>query len=288
MKNYFRKLIVHSSLLIALLFLAFSITNYQLPVKSAHAQAVSIDVSYTYNVSDTEAVNGDILDTDTTDENQPTILKRSNAPYSGKIFGVLQTNSLLVYKSLEGNQQPVARSGVARVKVSNINGEIKSGDFITSSPIAGRGMRASQSGYVLGVALAPFVPTTDTPTQEFEGDNYAVGEIPVALRIEYAEIDTARTVNRLLELFNAALFKNLQDPERFIQIIRYVAAGIIIILCFIIGFATFSRSVLAGVQAIGRNPLARNAIQFSIILNIILTLVTVILGIIAAVVILRV
>lgn len=109
----------------------------------------------------------------------------------------------------------------------------------------------------------------------------------VALRIEYAEISTARSVVRLLEYFNAALFRNIQNPEKFIQVLRYIGATMVVMMAFLISFITFSRSIPKGVEAIGRNPLASKAILFSIALNILFTLLIGSVGLFAAFIILR-
>ena len=58
-----------------------------------------------------------------------------------------------------GNNNPVKRddrivfSGVAEVKINRENGLIKKGDPITSSSEPGVGMKATESGMILGIAL---------------------------------------------------------------------------------------------------------------------------------------
>jgi hypothetical protein len=47
----------------------------------------------------------------------------------------------------------IIKEGVIDVKVSDENGAIKKGDLITSSSKKGMGMKATQSGMVIGVAL---------------------------------------------------------------------------------------------------------------------------------------
>ena len=49
--------------------------------------------------------------------------------------------------------QPLALSGRVFVKISSENGEIGVGDYITSGTIPGVGMRATQAGRVIGMAL---------------------------------------------------------------------------------------------------------------------------------------
>ena len=121
----------------------------------------------------------------------------------------------------------------------------------------------------------------------FEGQEYEAGKIPISLKIEYAEVTTARTPGRLLEYVGAALFRNIRDPERFAQTMRYLAAGAVVVLAFGVGFATFSKGITKGIEAIGRNPLAKTAIYGSIMMNIFFTILTTAVGVGAAFLILR-
>lgn len=241
-------------------------------ISPAWVQAASsgASVDYVYQIKDIQSQNGDII------SNYPQGLARTNIAYDSNLFGVIETNPLMVYRRIDNQGTPIAKEGTVEVNVTTQNGVIKPGDYITSSSTAGKGQRATQSGYVLGVALTGL-----------DGQN-ASGQVLVALNIQY--LDTSGSPIRsseLLSAFNSALLKNLQNPDKFIQIIRYSAAAIAILIGFGVGFLTFSRSIPKGVEAIGRNPLAANAIRFSIILNIFFTALTIILGIVGAFIILR-
>lgn len=250
----------------------------------ALAQAQSIDVTYVFDVADTDATNGDIMLV--TDKG----IIRAAVPADSRIFGVLQDNPLLVYKTIGSGGRPIARAGIAQVNVSTLNGEVKPGDYITSSEIPGRGMKATQSGYVIGVVLSSFGKNEGTQIDyqsKLGPKKIAVGQVMVAVKIEYAEIATARTFLRMLNNLFAALFVNVQNPDQFIKVFRYITAALVVMISFSIGFLTFSRSISKGTEAIGRNPLAQKAILFSIILNIVFTILTTAAGIIAAAFILR-
>jgi hypothetical protein len=54
----------------------------------------------------------------------------------------------------------VALSGRVPVKVTGKNGSIKAGDYITSSDIAGLGMKSTDAGQVVGQALNDFIATS--------------------------------------------------------------------------------------------------------------------------------
>lgn len=258
---------------IAQILFAFLLITYHLSLISfVHAQATpGFNVASTYKLNDKDALSGDIIIL--AGENG---LVRGNVSYDSRIFGVfVQTPTLVLRQSQEpeatSSTVPVIRAGETLVNVTDFNGEIKKGDYVTSSPISGKGMRAGQSGYVLGAALenAQFLQAT----QNFENKQIRNGTVRVALRIEYAELTTARSASRLLDQLNAAFFRNIQDPEKFTLTIRYIIAGIIAILAFAIGFFWVSRSISKAVEAVGRNPLARQSILASVILQIVLTLI---------------
>lgn len=277
---------------LSLCTLIFTFPTYTSPT---HAQTESIEISNVYQVNDSETISGDIL---AFDEDKG--LVRTDFAYNQRLFGVLIDKPVMVFKDSESkNEQssstkkPVSRQGTAEVNVTSLNGPIKPGDYITSSEIPGKGQKATQSGYVIGVAITSLDEKNAQQidyTPSFAGGQtrkITSGKVNVALRIEYAEISSAKSVLRLLEYFNAALFRTIQNPEKFLQVLRYIGATLVVMMAFLISFITFSKSIPKGVEAIGRNPLASKAILFSIVLNIIFTLLIGSVGLFAAFIILR-
>lgn len=255
---------------------------YSLSVIPIHAQTTGIDVAFTRPIADEEAVNGDILIT--TDQG----LVRANEPYLTTIYGVLAENSLIVYRKLATDSaKPIARNGVVAVNVTNLTGDIKEGDYITSSPVPGKGQKAINPGYIIGVAMED-LNTQEAETINFNGRQLATGSILVALKPEFAAGASAGSTGRFIDTLSAQLFKNINDQEGFSRLLRYILAGFIVLISFLIGFIIFAKSIPKAIEAIGRNPLAKSSIQFSIMLNIGFTVLTVILGIAAAYFIVRI
>lgn len=269
------RLLLRSFLLF--LVLSFGITQLPCPI---YAQTPGFEVTSVYDITDQEAVNGDIL------RNGENGISRATFEYDNRMFGIYQDNPLIVFRNVDGTGVAVVRTGTAIVNVSTYNGEIKKGDFITSSPVSGKGQKATQSGYVIGMALEDFSGNESDRTN-IQGKEVSMGQIPVALRIEYAEIDRARNTNRLLEYLDAAFFSTVQDPNQLIKIIRYAGAVLVLIATAVFSYLVFAKTISNGVQAIGRNPLAKSSIQIAIILNIIFSSIVIILGIIASFVLLR-
>ena len=96
---------------------------------------------------------------------------KSNQAYDNNLLGIVSSNPAIVIgnsirqgdnarSSPEGNV-PVALSGRVPVKFSNENGEVKAGDYLTSSATKpGYAMKATKPGRVIGIVLTQ-LPTTD-------------------------------------------------------------------------------------------------------------------------------
>lgn len=266
-------------LIFALLLVLITIPYSLNPIPSLAQE--NLDLTYTYDITDPEALSGDIMMSSSEG------LVRANASYSNRAFGILQENPTIVFRSTDDAQKPIIRAGTSIINVSNLNGAIKKGDYITSSPIAGKGQKSSQSGYTLGIALTEF-SGENGESVSYDGAQYNTGQIQIAVKIEYTELTNPRTFYRFLDLFNLAVFQNLQDSSRSIEIVKYFAALIVFVVSVILGFNMFARSIPKSIEAIGRNPLARKTIQFSIILSVALTLISSLIGVVAAFLILRI
>lgn len=237
-----------------------------IPVMAQENQG--IEITSMYEIADKNAKDGDILVA------AGGGLQRASKVYDNTMFGVVQDNPLVVYRDTEIKGKPVLRSGVAQVNVSTGNGAIKYGDYITSSSTSGVGEKATQSGYVLGVALAAY-------------NKSGTGKIPVALRIEYAELTNPRFAGELFGFVGSSFLENVKDPKQLGNIIRYMAAGLVLLLSFTFAFLVFARSIPKSIEAIGRNPLAKSTIQFSMLINIALLVITGLIGIVASILIIK-
>lgn len=262
-----------------LIFTLYALPYTLYPTRS-YAQNQSLDITSVYQIKDTETKEGDILVTSSDG------LKRASQSYDNKMFGVLQNEPVIVYRTGQTDAKPVMRTGTATVNVTTLNGPIKYGDYITTSPIAGKGQKATQSGYALGVALADF-DGKDATQIDGPAGKISSGKLLIAIRIEYAELTNPRFAGELFGFVGSSILENVRDPKQLGNVIRYLAAGLVVILSFTFGFLTFSRSISKSIEAIGRNPLAKNTIQLSMIINIVLLVITSIIGIIASVLIIR-
>jgi len=89
-------------------------------------------------------------------------LVRSSTSYDQNIIGIVSVashagdfNSIGYNIKKQDNPQPIALSGRVKVKVNLNNGPIAVGDRITTSTVPGVGMKATEAGMVVGIALEP-------------------------------------------------------------------------------------------------------------------------------------
>jgi hypothetical protein len=196
-------------------------------------------------ISDTDIKNGDIL-SKSNDE-----IKRSTAPYDKNMFGVVVENPSVVLNKAADNTKPIISYGEAVVRVSDSNGEIKAGDFITSSSEPGLGQKSTEAGFVLGKAL--------------EDLNGTDGTIRVFVNIQYKPLEGPPSLGSIASF----LLIGFRDPENFPELLRYILALLLGGGSFLLGFLSFVRALRSGTEAIGRNPLAKASIQLALVFNLI-------------------
>lgn len=223
------------------------------------AQISSGGIAKSTPINDPEAQDGDIVCT------YPDGVRRCNEEYDTAIYGVISDNpaASIVDSDLKGARL-VITDGVVAVRVSSINGNINEGDFVTSSKISGVGQKATRNGYVVGKAL-----------EGYQSDNpQAVSKIQILVNI-YPTGGLSGPRGNLLQFIRQGLTVPVFEP---VESLRYLLAVAIVVISFTLGMVYFGRASRAGIEAIGRNPLAKRVIQITVVLNIVLTIVIVLVG----------
>ncbi len=191
-----------------------------------------------------------------------------NKEYQSSIYGVVTLNPSVSINNAADGMYQVSTVGIVNVLVSAKNGNIAKGDLVTTSTDSGVGQKATKNGFVLGSADEDYSPANPTDT----------ALVAVAINI-HQTVDLADFRTNLLSVLQSGLTGITLSP---IAILRYLAAAIMVIISFVLGFIYFGRVTKAGVEAIGRNPVARGTIQSSIVFHIILTLGIAAVGLIIA------
>jgi len=223
------------------------------------AQITSSGIAVSAPVVDSEAQDGDIICT------YPQGNARCNLDYDTSIFGVISDNPAASIEDRDlTSPRLIVSSGIVTVRVSAVNGNIAEGDFVTTSLNPGVGQKAIRNGYVLGMAIESYQPQ----------DPGAVGRIQVMINIHPASGISGPRGN-LLQFIRQGLAVPVFEP---VESLRYILAALMVIISFTLGMIYFGRSSRAGIEAIGRNPLAKRVIQLTVFMNILLTVVIILVG----------
>ena len=233
------------------IFIIFGIFSF----KTVLSQGVPIIAQY-FEIKDLEIKKGDIVSLKDKE------IFRSSTPYDENIIGVIGENPILIFGKETEKSVPVVSYGKTLIRVTNQNGEIKKGDFITSSNKPGVGQRATESGFVVGRALANF--------------NEEEGLIPVFVNIQYLNLSPKRSAfgGIIQEILSA-----LKVPENVPEVLRYLFAIFLAGMSFLFGFLFFLRILREGIVGISRNPHAKRSIQTAMILNLVGVFVLTLAGI---------
>ena len=190
----------------------------------------------------------------------------SKQSYDPQIIGVVALKPAIALKTTENqNGIPVVSLGQVTVKINGQNGNIKKGEFVTTSDTPGIGMKATRNGFVVGQALENTSFNSKTETKI----------IAVDMNLHFFQTEGSAT-NSLLNIFQLSQLAAYEQP---LKVFKYVVSSLVLIISFGFGFLIFSKAINTGIQALGRNPLAGRMIQLSIIFNVILVIIIIITGI---------
>ncbi len=152
----------------------------------------AIDLAENYPSKDSSMEAGDIV---VIDQSNTEYVKKSEGQYQPSLVGVISTKPGILLGGFGdemdrfGNDKkyPIALAGRIPTKVSTINGPIKRGDYLTSSPIPGVAMKATRAGQIVAKALEDYT----------NADPNAVGKIVTFVNVTYSdpEIQIAQSGN---------------------------------------------------------------------------------------------
>lgn len=189
----------------------------------------------------------------------------SSKMYDSNMVGVVVDNPAVSFEDRTlTNSKLITSVGEVLVNVSSKYGDIKEGDYVTSSDIAGVGVKALESGQVLGIALEDF---NNSGSEE-------IGQVYVLLGIETSFVDASMSKN-LLDTLKNSLTSPFMTP---IEALRYLLAIAIVFASFVIGFSSFGKITGTSVEALGRNPLAGGTIRKVIFFNFAMTFIIMAIG----------
>jgi hypothetical protein len=178
----------------------------------------------------------------------------------------------------------VATSGRFQVLISNQNGPIKVGDYITVSSIAGVGMKADENQtQVIGRAVSAFtgsanvLGTVKVKNTQGKESNVSLGMATVDMTISHNPL-----FNKPSD-FVPGFLQNAANgvSNKPVSVARiYLSMTVMLVTAFLTGLLIFS-GVRAGMVAVGRNPLSKKSIIRSLIQTVIAGLIIFIAGVFA-------
>jgi hypothetical protein len=241
-------------------------------------------VTQSYN-ADKTVENGMIVELKTKDPTSVVPVPQTDV---SKILGIViptaSATIVLTPQNITQQQVLVATAGSYKVLVSNQNGPINVGDFITVSAIAGVGMKAdANETEVIGKAAAVFSGTNNVLGSVSLKDStgkqikVSVSEITIDMDISHNPLYqmSADYVPGFLSNVAIAVASKPVSVARI-----YIATVILLITMLITGNMLYS-GVRSGMIAVGRNPLSKKSIIKSLIETVAAGLIIFVVGIIA-------
>ncbi len=188
-----------------------------------------------------------------------------------------------------GSQVYVATYGQYNVLVSNQNGTIKAGDFITISSIDGVGMKANATQTVIiGKALAGFDGTSNVvSTANVGGQTVSLGYVSVDISVAHNPLyqKQATTPSGVPSFLARAAQAVTNKP---LGAARIYAGLVVLLVSVLVAGGLLVAGVRSSMTAIGRNPLARHSIMRGLTQVILLALIIVSAGLVAVYLLLKV
>jgi hypothetical protein len=245
-------------------------------------------VAQSYNAGP-EVLAGMIVELKSKDQSTVVPLKSEDIQHmTGVVVPTGDASIVLTPSSAATQQVLVAATGKYELLVSNQNGAIKAGDYVTISALDGIGMKAGpDQSEVVGRAMQNFdgkaniLDTEQLKSTLGRSTTVSIGHIPVDVRL--APNPQYRNGSKLPDaLARAAANVAHKDVNPFRV---YLSLTVLLATLFITGFI-FYGGIRGGIIAIGRNPLAKGAIGRGLTRAATIGLIILIIGLLGAYVIL--
>lgn len=219
----------------------------------------AIGISQGYRTSD-KGLRLNMIAAQTSENNESTpIVERSDGNNKSKIVGIVTTiDSNLLTLTNSDAKVHVTTSGEAVMYVSDLNGAIKKGDFIASSPLSGIGMKSGDNDtFVVGVALEDFNSGSATPesVSTTQGSSRTVLVSKLKVNVEpHDRGQKSQKQSPFLILFGQSV------TGRQVTQTQVLVALVVFFLLLVVEGSVIYGAVHSTIISIGRNPLARGAL----------------------------
>lgn len=191
---------------------------------------------------------------------------------------VADANDSPVTLSGDGRKVFVASTGSYEVLVSNENGKIEQGDYITGSSLNGIAMKAGDiQSVVLGRAVGKFEGGGDSigKSTAKSGDTVSFGRIQVDIGIGKNPLQKTPIKDKVPDALQKLTTTIAEKPVSTLRI--YLALVVLVVTAMVAGTTLFS-GVRSTVISIGRNPLSKGIIFRGLFQVLLLSLIIFITG----------
>ena len=225
----------------------------------ANAESTSA-ISQGFTTTETDLTPGALVSLTSGSQNT---IQLGNTERVNQLIGIIGDKPLLELSNSDKEVQVVI-SGTTLALVSDINGDIKSGDKITASPINGVGMKAHESSLVVGTAQDDLgsVTTTTRTINDKSGQPQSVKVGAVAVQVNVTYYVAPEDQNTFLPPFLQSLANSVAGKE--VSAVRVLISSLVLIF----GFASIAillySSIRSSIISIGRNPLSEGAVRKSL------------------------
>lgn len=260
-----KKIYEHTSRIVALG--AFIGVVASLVLAPLSAGAVATYIAESYAVESSIPMNAIVsLKNNSSDSVEP-----SNTGNVDSMIGVVidRSDASISLSNGKENQAQIAKTGTLQVLVSDINGAVEQGDYITASPINGVGMRATGSTKVLGIAQNNLTNGVDQKVKSAEGSEQTVkvGTVPVLVSVSgYIEKSDESFIPRPIQEIANTLAGRTVSPLPIL-----LSLGVFVVTLIVVTVIIYSM-VRNGIISVGRNPLSSSAIYRNVMLLSVLVL----------------
>lgn len=207
-------------------------------------------------------------------------VERASQANTDKVIGVTTTPGSDLVTVVSGPDQVyVQTTGEVDAFVSDINGEVRTGDLLTISPLRGVLMKAdSSTATIVGIALENMNDQeSETVTVDETGGQRDVQVVTLRINLDHkaASNQQANTTDSSLSRVGEAV------TGRDVAEIRVLAGVIIFLIVLVAEGGIIYGAVSSAITAMGRNPMAKKIILKEVIRVVMIALTVLVLGVLA-------
>ncbi|MBW3569283.1 hypothetical protein KY385_04100 [Candidatus Parcubacteria bacterium] len=190
---------------------------------------------------------------------------------------VVQQNDAPATISSEGQNIFVATTGKFEVLISDENGPVAPGDYISISSLDGIGMKArNDQKIVVGRAVSEFNgEKNNIGSAELSGRRINFGRVPVVIEIgrnPFFNLPSGTSIPKLMERISVTVAGKPVSATKI-----WLAAAVFLGSLFITGVMLYS-GARSSLLSVGRNPLSKTAILKGLVQIVVMSLIVFIAG----------